>query len=176
MVPVLLLLVLPASPAGTVLSSSQLVATLDPAHGLVQLAAPGQPAHVFGAGTDGWSVGVSSFNSSAQPFELSSQACKLAKVSAGGQHNATFSYQCKAAGFRVEIEYELREGWAFIKKHIRACKCAAGTSACADTWTGTIQSVSHWGPVELQKAHCNRRTSRGYGVGQRRLTVSLRQL
>ena len=48
------------------------------------------------------------------------------------------------------MEYELREGWGFLKKSLRLCKADAG-GACLATWEGTVRAVYHWTGLALAK-------------------------
>jgi hypothetical protein len=121
-------------------------------------AAGGGKKQVFGSGTDGWSVDISALNSTSEALTLSGGGgggggeggCTLKSFQAGsGQQNATFHYNCQPVGFCVEVEYELRVGWNFLKKNIRLCKCGATGGACLDSWEGTVRTVTHWTGLKL---------------------------
>ena len=131
-----------------VLRSAALSATLDPQHGLVELTAvtDGAAPHAFVPGSDGWQVEVSAFNTTTGAVLLSPHtgACRLSSFERSVPSLATYVFTCHvvAANYRVEVEYELQDRWAFVRKHIRVCQSASGTSC--DAWEGTVRSIQHW--------------------------------
>lgn len=137
-----------AAAAGTtVLKSTQLTATLDSEHGLLELTAgvDSAPPHAFVPGSDSWKVELSAFNATTGAVSLSPHGgCTLSGFEPKPPSSATYTFACKAAAgvYRVEVEYELQEDWAFVRKHIRVCQSASGTTCTA--WEGTVRSVQHW--------------------------------
>ena len=110
------------------LKSSALSATLDSVHGLVSVQAPNSPLHGFVPGTDGWRVDLSAYNVThgGDVVSLTPAACKLGSFEPAAPASATYVYAC--AAHRVEVEYELKGSWAFVRKSVRVCQTAAGSA------------------------------------------------
>eukprot|EP01050_Picozoa_sp_SAG11_P002506 SAG11_NODE_128_length_15542_cov_6.432105_8_plen_450_part_00 len=142
-----------AAPA--VLRNAELSAQLDPTQGLLRISVIGAGRgpttdHGFVPGTDGWQVRVSDLNSTAGAATLGNDggSCELARFAPDpSSQAATYSYACDPAGYVVEVKYELRDGWKFLKKSVRVRKdsqAEAAHAAVPAPWEGTVRSVTHW--------------------------------